>query len=452
MNWRVVLALLPTSLRLFSLVKPEAPTKFRDDPTIFAAEKMRFMNLRMIGKCVTLLGVVIAMTGLAWTAFIMLEKAKAPYLDKAEIDRRVEKARYYPSYNADTTEKGFQEKALARQVAQWPYSVAITFVGWIMVLAGMPVWVFSANIISNERNVIDRILYDAKATQVAEGAAVEQVIQEGWKPAIFGMILCMLGAALFQIVINRYEEVVPNTLLYRFMSSLCIAGVGGLVVVSAFSKRPVRRRLATAINIMIIAACCLYLSNRSIPPEFPGGNRTLFGSVVALATSVTIAAIWILANVLAFFYRSAKIKDWLTIPWKYLRIPLFVLSVLLVSMDIMTPLFTEVAASMYWVLFLIALQIAATSQLLVCGVIFGFTRFTKWKLFLFSVGLYILLVHTSAVTIMTAFSTASGSFVVWLIGSVVFDFVLVLPYSLWLGRQRIMHTVWESTFLNDKPV
>ncbi len=53
-----------------------------------------------------------------------------------------------------------------------------------MVLAGMPVWVFSANIISTERNVIDRILYDAKATQVAEGAAVEQVIQEGWKPAI----------------------------------------------------------------------------------------------------------------------------------------------------------------------------------------------------------------------------------------------------------------------------
>ncbi len=220
---------------------------------------------------------------------------------------------------------------------------------------------------------------------------------------------------------------------------------------------------------------CIFQASRSSPPgnghkhhdhsrmllvsvepldssRVPGGNRTLFGSVVALATSVTVATIWILANVLAFFYRSAKIKDWLTIPWKYLRIPFFVLSVLLVSMDIMTPLFTEVAASMFWVLFLIALQIAATSQLLVCGVIFGFTRFTKWKLFLFSVGLYILLVHTSAVTIVTAFSTASGSFVVWLIGSVVFDFVLVLPYSLWLGRQRIMHTVWESTFLNDKPV
>ncbi len=47
---------------------------------------------------------------LAWTAFIMLEKAKAPYLDKAEIDRRVEKARYYPSYNAIPRKKGFRKR------------------------------------------------------------------------------------------------------------------------------------------------------------------------------------------------------------------------------------------------------------------------------------------------------------------------------------------------------
>jgi hypothetical protein len=76
---------------------------------------------------------------------------------------------------------------------------------------------------------------------------------------------------------------------------------------------------------------------------------------------------------------------------------------------------------MYFTALLIGLQVVATTQLLVVGLVFGFTKFTRWKFLLLSLGLYVLFAHTSVVALVPALHTTKHSLVGWSIATIALD-------------------------------
>ncbi len=277
------------------------------------------MNLSRIGKFLTCLGVLFMLVGFGWFLILGLERGQAPVRDQEVFQKRLDQDHGRGDVQYTNADRAFQKSAYDNQMAQWPISYSVAMLGCVMLIVGFPLWAIFRQPFSSQPEVIDRVLHEIKAEQVASGTFVEQVVDEGWRPAITGVVACIVVAALLQFAILRYEAVLPCSLLYQLMCCLFVAGVGGLVTISAFSLQTKLRRSATLISIVLTAVFCGLIFGRSVPTET---MRTAVGAPAAIITAAMVLAIGLLANFLAYFYRSTEIKDWLNIDLSKWRVPI----------------------------------------------------------------------------------------------------------------------------------
>ncbi len=112
----------------------------------------------------------------------------------------------------------------------------------------------------------------------------------------------------------------------------------------------------------------------------------------------------------------------------------------LFGIDILAPVLTTPSTASQFAVFLVALHLLSGAQLFVFAIICGFTKFAKWKILPISIGVYVLLSHSLIISLVPSWGGAQHGLVSWSIATFVFDYLILLPYGLWLGTRRHVRT------------
>ncbi len=366
-------------------------------------------------KIIFWLGLFLSVAGFAWYGKLTLALASAPRADQEE-----RKAGYgVPSFGfRDPNLARFQprkeELARAAHLSQSHLAAGTLVVGAVLLILGSVGLFFERNRTSNLPIVSPTVQHLRSLLPIA-GAVV----------------FTFLGLwTLFLQVQHEYG--LPGQILFRLASSLVIAGTGTMLFSATLNPKPTYKLVYVVLSLPLVIGFCAIAFHQIIPSFNGRGNPTRFGQAVSIVTGMTAFLIFQSSFLFYWRYKRKDDKSWKKFTendWCFYMAIIFFAGV---AVDFSMALANTSYAGALSLIFM-ASQIIATTIILAYGALFGYSRFTITEYFACGLMGYFFIAHPSLIGSLLLFHF--DGLRVWGLIGVVCDVLIILPYSIWIGRQ-----------------
>lgn len=366
-------------------------------------------------KLVLWLGLIVSVVGASWYGKLELASASAPMADQQDRKAGIRKLNFgHDNPALAPLTKDRKDRAREAHAEQAKFAFGTLGVGLVLLIFGIVGVLFARN--------------QSPSTPIASRTV--QILRN--LAPILGAIGFTAYGLWTMLIQLQHEYGLPGDLLFRLASCLVIAGTGTMLFSCALHPNPGWKLIYLLVGIPLIGVFAVLAFPQIMPDYYGQANGKRIGEAISIITVVNALLIFLTSFLFAWRYKKREDKSWKKVTDKdwfiYLALAFFAgvfvdftLPLLGTSYDLAVPIS------------LMASQALATTTLIALGCLFGYSRFTCGEYFCTGLIGYALITQPSIVVAVVYFRPVGIP--VWALTTLACDVLIVLPYSIYIGRQ-----------------
>lgn len=366
-------------------------------------------------KLVLWLGLIVSVIGASWYGKLELASASAPMADQQDRKAGIRKLNFgHDNPALAPLTKDRKDRAREAHAEQAKFALGTLGVGLVLLILGIVGVLFA-------RNQTPSTPIASRTVQILRNLA-----------PILGAIGFTAYGLWTMFIQVQHEYGLPGDLLFRLASCLVIAGTGTMLFSCALHPNLGWKLNYLLVSIPLIGVFAVLAFPQIMPDYYGQGNPQGIGGGVAVTTVVTALLIFLTSFLFVWRYKKREDKSWKKVTDKdwfiYLALAFFAGVILDFTLPLQNSSYDRAS-----LLFLIPGQMTATSIMLAMGCLFGYSRFTCGEYFCTGLLGYSAIAQTSMVGGILFFNPVGLP--VWGLTTIACDVLIVLPYSIYIGRQ-----------------